>query len=352
MGLLLLWVTAVAAQGEPAPAFMTGTVSDVSGGVLPGVSVTASSTALGAPVSTVTDASGRYDLGPLPAGSYDVVFALEGFHGGPPARVFLGAGGRAVLDRTLELGGISETVTIVGHAPPQPPPPAKPRVIPPLQPIPGHAPFSVCGPRQADGTGAPAATIVGHPDDPRRRLLGDRDVLVLDAGGASGLRVGQNFVVRRPYGVPGDEVSGLGPSAEHTAGLIQAVAVEERMSLARVVYMCDEIVVGDHVAVFEAEHHARPAGATPDFARPARVLFADAGRTLGAPADLMVIDSGRNQGIHAGQRLTFFRPSAEPSWPAVIGEGIVVAVQADSATIRIESARDTIEIGDAVALYR
>jgi hypothetical protein len=117
--------------------------------------------------------------------------------------------------------------------------------------------------------------------------------------------------------------------------------------------MCDEIVVGDRIAPFEPQHQSgSPDAVVPDFDRPARILFADSGRTLGAPADLMVIDRGRNAGIHAGQRLTLFRHVAWQPRPALIGEGIVVAVQADSATIRIESARDTIEIGDAVALHR
>jgi hypothetical protein len=35
-----------------------------------------------------------------------------------------------------------------------------------------------------------------------------------------------------------------------------------------------------------------------------------------------------------------------------VGEGLVVAVQQTSATIRIDSARDVIEVGDSAALHR
>ena len=88
----------------------------------------------------------------------------------------------------------------------------------------------------------------------------------------------------------------------------------------------------------------------PTFDRAARILFADAGQLVGAPRRLMVIDRGRNRGIHAGQRLTLFRtPRFGNKTPAIVGDAVVVAVRAESATIRVEHANDAILFGDFAA---
>ena len=63
-----------------AQASLTGTVRDASGGVLPGVTVEASSPALIEKVRTaVTDSSGQYRIIDLRPGTYVVTFTLPGF---------------------------------------------------------------------------------------------------------------------------------------------------------------------------------------------------------------------------------------------------------------------------------
>ncbi len=62
---------------------------------------------------------------------------------------------------------------------------------------------------------------------------------------------------------------------------------------------------------------------------------------MGAPRRLMVIDRGSDLGIRVGQRLTLFRRRpGRGARPAIVGDAIVVAVRNDSATIRVERARD------------
>jgi hypothetical protein len=59
------------------------------------------------------------------------------------------------------------------------------------------------------------------------------------------------------------------------------------------------------------------------------------------------------QGVQRGQRLTIFRrPQGDAGRALTIGDAVVVALRADSATIRIERATDAIEVGDLVALHR
>ena len=80
MSLLALTVPAMAGQGAANPAGITGVVTDNTGAVLPGVTVTATSPALQVPsVTSVSDERGEYRLSPLPIGIYTVLFELAGF---------------------------------------------------------------------------------------------------------------------------------------------------------------------------------------------------------------------------------------------------------------------------------
>ena len=94
-----------------------GKVADESGGVLPGVTVTISSTALiGGARVTVTDADGRYRFAELPAGDYTVAFTLTGF--APVKRdAHLGTGFVATMDQKMAIGGVTESVTVKAESP-------------------------------------------------------------------------------------------------------------------------------------------------------------------------------------------------------------------------------------------
>src|SRR5688572_25950008 len=73
--LLIVVASVAAAQGA-----ITGVVKDVSGGILPGVTVEAASPVLIEKVrSVITDASGQYRIVDLRPGAYAVTFTLPGF---------------------------------------------------------------------------------------------------------------------------------------------------------------------------------------------------------------------------------------------------------------------------------
>jgi hypothetical protein len=106
----------------PAAAFaqssITGVVRDASGGVLPGVTVEASSPALiEGSKSAVTDASGLFRVVDLRPGPYTVTFSLQGFNTLKREGIQLPAEFTATVNAEMSVGALQETVTVTGEAP-------------------------------------------------------------------------------------------------------------------------------------------------------------------------------------------------------------------------------------------
>jgi hypothetical protein len=107
-----------AGQAGGTAASIIGQVKDESGGVLPGVTVTATSPALQVPeVVGVTNEIGEYRLTPLPIGTYAVVYSLSGFQSIRRENLRLTAEFVATVDIALKVGALEETVTVSGAAP-------------------------------------------------------------------------------------------------------------------------------------------------------------------------------------------------------------------------------------------
>ena len=95
-----------------------GTVTDATGGVLPGVTVEARSPALIEQVRTaITDGSGQYLITGLESGEYSVQFGLPGFSTVVREGITLNAGFTANVDAEMSVGSVEETITVTGDAP-------------------------------------------------------------------------------------------------------------------------------------------------------------------------------------------------------------------------------------------
>ena len=110
------------AHALPSPAqtgdgSLRGYVKDDQGGVLPGVTVTAHSPALLAPVSRVSDAAGYYRLLNLPPGTYAVTAELAGFSTYRREGIIMRAGITFTVDVQMQIGTLAETVTVTGDSP-------------------------------------------------------------------------------------------------------------------------------------------------------------------------------------------------------------------------------------------
>src|SRR5262245_6363947 len=92
---------------------IVGRVTDESGAVLPGVTVTATSPALQVPqIVNVTSVQGDYRITPLPIGTFEVVFSLTGFQTVRREGIRLTAGFIARVDVVLKVGAIEESITV------------------------------------------------------------------------------------------------------------------------------------------------------------------------------------------------------------------------------------------------
>lgn len=96
---------------------LLGTVVDNSGAVLPGASVTATNTATAVARATISDGQGRYSIADLSPGPYDVGASLSGFQTVLRRGIRLVVGNPSVVDFTLGISGVAETVTVSGAAP-------------------------------------------------------------------------------------------------------------------------------------------------------------------------------------------------------------------------------------------
>src|SRR5262247_123070 len=114
---LLAWIvlipTLVSAQ-----AVIAGTVRDSSGAVLPGVTVEATSPVLIEKFrAAVTDGTGQYRVEDLRPGTYSVTFTLPGFNTFKREGVELTGSFTATINAELNVGAVTETVTVSGESP-------------------------------------------------------------------------------------------------------------------------------------------------------------------------------------------------------------------------------------------
>jgi hypothetical protein len=114
---LVLFPTLVFAQSQATTGVIEGTVSDATGGVLPGVTVTLRNTATNFEQVQVTDGSGRFRGVLLPLGPYEVKAALEGFAQQVLKGIDLGVGQTRTLDIKLGTAVTSEEIVVTAEAP-------------------------------------------------------------------------------------------------------------------------------------------------------------------------------------------------------------------------------------------
>ena len=91
---------------------INGLVSDPTGAIIPGASVTATDTATAAKLSTVTTGAGLYTFVSLPPGTYQVSATAKGFDTVVQKNVNVTVDQVTTINLTLKIGQVSEVVTV------------------------------------------------------------------------------------------------------------------------------------------------------------------------------------------------------------------------------------------------
>ena len=108
----LLVIATAPAVGQDFRGRINGTVTDNTGAVLPGVTVTATSPALIQQQVQVTGADGSYRFLALPPGVYSVAFELTGFQNVTREGVRVVINQTLTVDQQLQVATLQETVTV------------------------------------------------------------------------------------------------------------------------------------------------------------------------------------------------------------------------------------------------
>jgi hypothetical protein len=110
----LLFALPLPTLAQETTATVTGTVTDQSGGVLPGVVVAFTHAGTGHVYESTTNAEGQYLAPLLPVGTYEATFTLSGFETRTVRGIALNVNDRALVDAQLTTGGVSEVVEVTG----------------------------------------------------------------------------------------------------------------------------------------------------------------------------------------------------------------------------------------------
>jgi hypothetical protein len=119
----ILAIIALIAGFAPTPAFgqvttasIRGTVTDSTGAVVPGATVTVKGEQTGFTRETATNAAGFYSLSELPVGTYSVEVTLNGFKSAQRTGIVLNVADVRAENVTLEAGAVTENVTVASPA--------------------------------------------------------------------------------------------------------------------------------------------------------------------------------------------------------------------------------------------
>ncbi|PYR42035.1 MAG: hypothetical protein DMF95_29400 [Acidobacteria bacterium] len=104
-------------EAQAVRATILGAVRDATGAAMPGATVEVRNVGTGVVQSVVTNEQGRYNAPDLAIGTYEVQASLSGFQRVVHKGITLRVGSQNVVDFTLPIGQIEETVTVTGESP-------------------------------------------------------------------------------------------------------------------------------------------------------------------------------------------------------------------------------------------
>lgn len=114
--ILALWVmSSASARAQEVYARIRGTVTDASGGGVPGAEVKAANTQTGVATTVTTETDGTFQFLQLPVGHYDVTISKPGFRTFTASNILLVLNQIYDLNAALQVGQVTESVQVEGN---------------------------------------------------------------------------------------------------------------------------------------------------------------------------------------------------------------------------------------------
>jgi len=114
---LFLFLVVPAGFAQEFTGNINGRLSDASGAVLPGVTVTLRSPAIQGERTVVSEEGGNYRFILLPPGTYSITYELPGFKTIVREGIIVEVGKTATVNMAMEVATLAETVTVTGESP-------------------------------------------------------------------------------------------------------------------------------------------------------------------------------------------------------------------------------------------
>ncbi|HEY7502176.1 MAG TPA: TonB-dependent receptor [Vicinamibacterales bacterium] len=114
--ILTICLAAAPALAQVLYGSIVGTVKDAQGATVPGATVTIVNKDTNLKMETVTNTDGQYSFASVLPGPYDVKITLQGFREGVRSNVPVSVGQISRIDMAMEVGTVSETVTVASEA--------------------------------------------------------------------------------------------------------------------------------------------------------------------------------------------------------------------------------------------
>jgi len=108
----LCFVLSTYTFAQTSNATLGGTVSDATGALIPGVTITATNTGTGIVTTVLSNEAGAYQFASLQTGAYTVTAELPGFQTQTRSGVALGVSQQVRLNFTLNVAGVGTAVEV------------------------------------------------------------------------------------------------------------------------------------------------------------------------------------------------------------------------------------------------
>jgi hypothetical protein len=205
----------------------------------------------------------------------------------------------------------------------------------------------------------PDMKIIGADRESERDIYSDGDLMYVDKGRADGLEEGQLFQVlqitsRRAWD-KNYEFENYGDLA-FKKGRARIVDMAEHKSTAVLEKCCDPVRIGFYLVPFMPDESliGKDLGFdVPPFKADGvsgRVIFIQSDFNQIASGHWALINMGAVDGIHRGQQLLLYRELHADAPLQVYGNLVVIDVQEETATVKVLSVRDSVNLGDLVML--